>query len=172
MKKLVYLLMAALMGLALTACQEDNEKTATMEGEPSTAVAASQQQAQNTPPTAATPDQTARPDFQQTAMDMPKTTVEFETETYQFGKVPEGSKVTYRFKFKNTGNEPLTLTKVKASCGCTTPSYSKDPVAPGEDGFIDVEFNTANRTGVQTKSITVTGNFSDGISKMLKRLAI
>ncbi|TAE48039.1 MAG: DUF1573 domain-containing protein [Bacteroidetes bacterium] len=101
----------------------------------------------------------AVPDFQAQAQAMEQTNVQWFATDYNFGTVPTGTKVTHQFRFKNTGDKPLTLTRVKPSCGCTTPSYSKEPVQPGQEGFIDVSFNTAGKSGAQTKTITVTGNF-------------
>lgn len=81
----------------------------------------------------------------------------YETE-HDFGQITEGEKATYRFKFKNTGSHPLILKKVKPSCGCTTPDYSKDPVAPGEEGYIDVTYDSHGRPGQFNKSVTVETN--------------
>lgn len=99
-----------------------------------------------------------QPDYMEKATTMTQTTVEWEGVEHNYGKVKTGAIVKHTFKFKNTGTEPLLLTRVKASCGCTTPSYSKEPIAPGEEGFIDVSFNTAGKSGIQRKSVTVTSN--------------
>jgi hypothetical protein len=82
----------------------------------------------------------------------------FATETHDFGTVPEGPAAEYEFRFKNTGKEPITISKVQASCGCTTPSYSKEPVLPGKDGAIKASYNTNGRPGAFTKTITVVSN--------------
>ena len=115
-----------------------------------------------------TPPTPNKPDFQVKAEEMAKTVVNWAGDEHNYGQVPSGTKVTHQFRFKNTGSQPLTLTRVKASCGCTTPSYSKEPVAPGEEGFIDVAFNTTGKSGRQTKTVTVTGNFEGSITKVLK----
>ena len=70
----------------------------------------------------------------------------------------EEGRVTYVFNFKNTGSEDLILQKVRASCGCTTPSWSQKPVAPGDTGYIKVTYNASGRPGSFTKTITVTSN--------------
>src|SRR5580698_1591569 len=57
----------------------------------------------------------------------------FPEDTYNFGEVSEGPQVTHEFKFTNTGKEPLVLSNVKASCGCTTPSWPKEPILPGKE---------------------------------------
>lgn len=107
------------------------------------------------------------PTYMQQAQEMPQTEIAFPEDSYNYGKVESGEVVTHTFKFTNTGNEPLKLTRVKASCGCTTPKWSQEAVQPGEEGFIDVSFNTRGKAGVQTKSITVTGNFT-GNTKILR----
>ena len=84
--------------------------------------------------------------------------ISFEEEKYSFGELNEGPKVSHEFTFTNTGTEPLVLSNVKASCGCTTPSWPKDPILPGEEGTILVTYNTANRVGSFNKSITITSN--------------
>jgi hypothetical protein len=85
-------------------------------------------------------------------------TVDFPEETYNFGEVSEGPQVTHEFKFTNNGKEPLILSNVKASCGCTTPSWPKDPILPGKESSILVTYNTQGRPGNFTKSITITSN--------------
>jgi hypothetical protein len=82
----------------------------------------------------------------------------FTTESHDFGTIAEGPAGDYEFAFKNTGKEPLTIESVHASCGCTTPSYSKEPIAPGKTGKIKASYNTVGRPGAFTKSITVTSN--------------
>ncbi|MDR2126742.1 MAG: DUF1573 domain-containing protein [Prevotellaceae bacterium] len=84
----------------------------------------------------------------------------FENPSHDFGaNVPEkGGSVTHRFVFTNQGDAPVTIQNVKASCGCTTPAWTKEPVAPGEQGFVDATYNPANRQGNFTKSLTVTSN--------------
>ncbi len=106
----------------------------------------------------AAPAPPKQPDYMEKATTMAQTTVEWEGVEHNYGKVKTGAIVKHTFKFKNTGTEPLLLTRVKASCGCTTPSYSKEPIPPGGEGFIDVSFNTAGKSGIQRKSVTVTSN--------------
>lgn len=82
----------------------------------------------------------------------------FEAESHDFGTVPEGTQATYEFKFTNTGKEPLIISNVQASCGCTTPKWSNEPIAPGKTGTITASYNSSGRPGPFTKSITVTSN--------------
>ncbi len=88
----------------------------------------------------------------------PVPTIAFEFETYDFGDINEGDDASVDFVFKNTGTEKLILTDVKASCGCTTPFWSKEPVMPGETGKITAKYNTQGRPGNFNKAITVTSN--------------
>lgn len=84
-------------------------------------------------------------------------TLKFEKETHDFGKVAQGVPASYEFKFKNTGNQPVVISNVQASCGCTTPEWTNTPVLPGKSGFIKASYNAA-AMGTFNKSITVTSN--------------
>ena len=80
------------------------------------------------------------------------------TETeFDFGKIPQGKPVTHVFEFKNIGATPLSLDNVQASCGCTTPVWNKDVVAPGATSKITVGYNAANE-GQFAKPVTITYN--------------
>ena len=82
----------------------------------------------------------------------------FEKDLHDFGQLIDGEKVSYSFKFTNSGNAPLIITNAKGSCGCTVPNWPKDPISPGETGTIDVTFNSSGRIGRQNKAITLTAN--------------
>lgn len=84
--------------------------------------------------------------------------MKFEFEEYDFGNVNEGDDASVDFVFTNDGTEKLILTDVKASCGCTTPFWSKEPVMPGETGKITAKYNTQGRPGNFNKAITITSN--------------
>ena len=90
----------------------------------------------------------------------------FESIDHDFGKVPEGTMATYEFKFKNTGNQPIVIANAQASCGCTTPDWTKTPIMPGKMGMIKAVYNSAGRPGVFAKTVTVTSNATEG-SKVL-----
>ncbi|MCB0567070.1 MAG: DUF1573 domain-containing protein [Phaeodactylibacter sp.] len=81
----------------------------------------------------------------------------FETETVDYGVIEQGSDPYRVFKFTNTGNAPLIITHAKGSCGCTVPTYPKEPIAPGETNEIKVRYDT-NRLGKFTKRVTLTTN--------------
>ncbi len=88
--------------------------------------------------------------------DLPK--FQFETDLHDFGKVTEGEKLTYSFKFKNTGKTDLVIASANASCGCTVPEVPKEPIRPGKESVITVTFNTAGKSGFQHKTVTVVAN--------------
>jgi plastocyanin len=84
--------------------------------------------------------------------------MKFEKEMHDFGKIKSGDKVTYEFKFTNTGKSPLIITDAVATCGCTKPEWPHTPIKPGDAGAIKVTFNSAGKMGLQDKMITITGN--------------
>ena len=84
--------------------------------------------------------------------------MEFAETEYQFGEVDEGAVVRHTFAFTNTGEVPLLITDARSTCGCTVPSYPKEPVAPGDSGTVEVVFNTAHKNGRQRKPVTLTAN--------------
>lgn len=91
-------------------------------------------------------------------------TMDFEKETHNFGDLPEGPKGVYTFDYMNNGTEPLIITKAKGSCGCTVPNPTpalNTPVMPGQSGQITVNYNTKNRIGSFTKSVTLNTNIKD-----------
>ncbi|MBM4055589.1 MAG: DUF1573 domain-containing protein [Planctomycetes bacterium] len=84
--------------------------------------------------------------------------IEFEEDKYNFGKIYSGEKVTHKFKFKNLGDGELIIDKVKSSCGCTAALSSKKNLKKGEEGEIEVKFNSGKYVGNITKSIFVHSN--------------
>jgi hypothetical protein len=78
--------------------------------------------------------------------------------TYDFGKVTEGEKVEYNFRFVNTGKKLLVIEKATASCGCTIAEKPEQPIFPGDTGFIKVSFNSFGHSGHNLKRITVLSN--------------
>ncbi len=109
-------------------------------------------------PTSQPVGETSRPDPAPKAPDEPQTTIKFDEENFDFGTVNEGDHVVHVFKFKNTGANPLIISNARGSCGCTIPTWPKDPVAPGASGEIKVDFNTAGKPGNQSKRVTVVAN--------------
>ena len=85
--------------------------------------------------------------------------VKFDQKTYKFGNIKEeNGPVTHEFQFTNNSNDTILITGVKASCGCTTPGWSKEAVLPGEKGFVQARYNPRNRPGPFKKSLTVNTN--------------
>ena len=95
------------------------------------------------------------------------TSVQLIDSVYNFGKVAEGEKVTYNFRFKNIGSKPLVITNTSASCGCTVPEKPERPILPGETGFIKVVFNSKGKAGHNQKTITVMANTNPGFPPLL-----
>ena len=83
--------------------------------------------------------------------------ITFDKEVNDFGMIPQGVPASYTFYFKNTGKEPLIVTSASASCGCTTPDWTKEPVKAGGKGFVKATYNASN-VGPFTKTITVLSN--------------
>lgn len=78
--------------------------------------------------------------------------------SFNFGDITQGDKVEHTFEFENTGNEPLILSDVRTTCGCTAPEWPREPVVPGGKSKIKVVFNSAGKMGMQNKVITVMSN--------------
>jgi len=93
--------------------------------------------------------------------------IKFEEEVHDFGKITQGEKVSFSFKFTNTGKSNLLISSAQASCGCTVPKPPKDPLAPGATDKIDVTFDSNGKSGKFDKQITVITN-CDPNTKVLK----
>jgi len=89
---------------------------------------------------------------------IPKTTMSFGEMTHDFGALTEGDKVSHVFNFTNNGDEPLIINSAKGSCGCTVPVWPKEPIPPGGESQIKVEFNSKGKAGKQTKTVTINAN--------------
>jgi len=97
-------------------------------------------------------------DFTKEQVFKDSTTVQVIDSVYNFGKVTDGEKVEYNFKFRNSGKKPLIISSARASCGCTVPQKPDAPIAPGEIGFLKVAFDSKGRVGDVHKDIYVTSN--------------
>lgn len=86
------------------------------------------------------------------------TSVQVIDSVYDFGKVTDGEKVIYNYRFRNTGDKPLIISSATASCGCTVPEKPEEPVKPGESGVLKVVFNSEGRVGPTHKEVTVISN--------------
>jgi hypothetical protein len=92
------------------------------------------------------------------AMAMPKTIIQFDDAKHSFGKIKEGDVVKHAYHFKNTGNAPLLISRATATCGCTVPSFPREPIPPGGEGDIVVRFDSHNRKGHQQKNVLISSN--------------
>ena len=81
----------------------------------------------------------------------------FETELHDYGTIKQGANGSYEFKFKNVGKEPLIISNAQGSCGCTVPSWPKEPILPGQGNVIKVTYDT-KRVGPFSKTVTLTSN--------------
>lgn len=88
----------------------------------------------------------------------PLPTFEFPEEEHDFGTINEGDIVEHVFKFKNTGEDDLIIQTATGSCGCTVPSYPKEPIPVGGEGEIHVKFNSKGKPNLQNKTVTITAN--------------
>lgn len=84
--------------------------------------------------------------------------IKFEEEEHDFGRITQGEKVSFAFKFTNTGNSNLIITSAAGSCGCTVPEWPKEPILPGKEGKVNVIFSSEGKSGIQEKSITIVTN--------------
>lgn len=87
-----------------------------------------------------------------------KTRVKIIDSVFNFGKVSEGEKVVYNFRFQNIGDQPLVIASATASCGCTVPERPEEPIAPGEFGAIKIVFDSQGRPGQTHKEVEVVSN--------------
>lgn len=82
----------------------------------------------------------------------------FDFEEHDFGTITQGESVSFAFHFTNVGDADLVIRAAQGSCGCTVPEYPKDPVKPGDDGLINVTFNSEGKEGQQHKTVTLISN--------------
>lgn len=84
--------------------------------------------------------------------------ITFKKAEHDFGKIIQGEFVRYSYRYTNTGKADLIISKVSTSCGCTVPTYSKQPLAPGKSNMIEVIFDTRGKKGIQNKTVTILAN--------------
>lgn len=88
----------------------------------------------------------------------------FNKTVHDFGKIKEADEIaTTVFTVKNEGNEPLIIKTAHASCGCTTPNFTKEPILPGKEGTISVAYSTVNRPGAFDKTVTLFTNVKNEV---------
>ena len=92
--------------------------------------------------------------------------ITFEESSKDFGDITQGDKVEHIFKLENTGNAPLIISNVAATCGCTVPNWPKEPIAPGKTAQIKVSFNSAGKSGKQNSVVRIYSNATEPIEKV------
>lgn len=107
------------------------------------------------------------PEVQKVLAAKDTTTVQIIDTAYNFGKVTDGEKVEYSYRFRNTGTKPLVVVQATASCGCTVPQRPEKPIMPGEIGFIKIVFDSKHRVGNAHKTITVESNANPGFPPLI-----
>ncbi len=108
---------------------------------------------------------TAQKQVEEEKVNGPK--ISFNTTTHEYGEIYVGSDGSYSFEFVNTGNEPLILSKPRSSCGCTVPSWPKEPILPGESNEIKVTYNT-RKAGPFNKTVTIYSNAANKKNVVLR----
>ncbi|MBD2769279.1 DUF1573 domain-containing protein [Hymenobacter sp. BT664] len=93
--------------------------------------------------------------------------MKFAEAEFDFGDIKPDTKVRHTFTFTNTGKSPLLIEDATASCGCTTPSWTKAPVAPGAQGSIEVQFDSRGKRGIISKQVAVRANTQPSITTIL-----
>ena len=104
--------------------------------------------------------------FQANAQSESGAVITFKEKSVDFGDITQGDKVSHTFELTNTGTTPLINSNVAATCGCTVPSWPKDPIAPGAKAKIEVSFNSAGKMGKQNSVVRIYSNASEPIEKV------
>ena len=101
-----------------------------------------------------------------------KPVMHFDTLIHDFGTIIEGERVVCYFDYENEGGEDLLITAVEATCGCTTPNWSGEPLGPGEKETLEIIFDASGRSGEQRKLVTVKSNASNQVVRLTIRARI
>ena len=96
----------------------------------------------------------------------------FVQEEHNFGQIRDGDIVSHTFRFTNSGEAPLIISKATAACGCTVPQWPKQPIPAGGSGEIQVQFDSSNKPGMQNKVVTITANTESKVKKLLIRAQV
>ena len=161
------LLLSATVGLLLTACQPATQEQKAEQASAQINTEAPQMQAvANRAAAEADADGATEKADGKAGAPAALAAFSFTEREYDFGQADEGDVVEHTFSFTNTGAAPLVIRDIKTTCGCTTPSYTREPILPGEKGKIDVRFNTQGKRGRQNKVVTIYANVEGSISKI------
>ncbi|MDH5379848.1 MAG: DUF1573 domain-containing protein [Cyclobacteriaceae bacterium] len=103
---------------------------------------------------------------EETSSEKPGPRIVFGESTFEFGDINQGDQVEHTFKFENTGTEPLILTNVQTTCGCTVPKWPREPILPGQSADIVVKFNSTGKMGKVNKIIKVISNSVEPVTQI------
>jgi len=145
------LILIAVMSIAITGCQNDSSSSDAEAGKDESSITENPE----------TPVPTAENSTAVVDPSLPTTSVEWTAKIHDFGDIPKGDKQKTGFTFKNTGDNPLVIASATAGCGCTVPKKPEEPIAPGAEGEIEVEYNGSG-TGKISKNVTVLLNTETG----------
>jgi hypothetical protein len=159
MKKNFLLALALGTAMTVTSCDQNNTTESESATAETTAAVAQPQQVDN-PNVVATGH---------TASAENAAVMSFQETEYDFGTIKEGEVVEHIFKFTNTGKTPLVIESASASCGCTAPDWTKAPVAPGEQGQVKVRFDSRNKPGQQSPTVTIRANTEPNIMRIFMK---
>ncbi len=93
----------------------------------------------------------------------------FTNRWFDFGDIVQGDKITHTFSFKNTGKDPLVISAVQPTCGCTVTEWDRKPIPPGQSGSISVTFDSKSALNQQSKTVTIVSNASTGNERLYLR---
>jgi hypothetical protein len=91
---------------------------------------------------------------------------------YDFGNINEGQIIEHEFSFVNSGQAPLVISNITASCGCTTPDWTKTPIKPGEEGYVKVVFNSTSKRGAQAPTVSIQANTNPTVTRLRMKGAV
>lgn len=151
--KFPHLACALLLLSALSACEKTKPDDAT----------ASTEEALSAEDLVSNPN-TANPQEVPVANDLGVMT--FAEKEFSFGDMKQGEVAKHTFTFTNTGKKPIIIDNASSSCGCTVPTYPREPVAPGAQGQLDVQFNSAGKSGQVVKVVTIRANTVPNINEV------
>lgn len=158
MKKNLFLAAGLAIAMFATSCDNNNAGNDTV--------------AENTTAAEATVQPIENPNVVTTAADGEAVASEnapvmsFEQTEYDFGTIKQGETIEHTFEFTNTGSTPLIIESASATCGCTVPEWTKEPVAPGEKGTVAVKFNSTGKMGQQQPTVTIRANTQPNIVRV------
>ena len=153
MKKLAFVMGSALVVLASCSTPSTNNSGDVIPSQPAPVVI---------------PKEVPKPGSGEESQMRAKTKMKFKKMVHDFGRLKEGEKREFDFKFTNTGKEDLIIEDCKGSCGCTVPEWPKEAIKPGQSAAIKVKFDSTKKEKDQEKSVTITANTEPEITTVIK----